>query len=504
MNKGKVYLVGAGPGDPGSMTLKSLHLIRRADVILYDHLIGASIAAMLPDRAELIPVGKHAGDHTMKQEDINDLLVKKAMEGKTVVRLKGGDPFLFGRGGEELELLAANDIPFEVVPGVSSATAVPAYFGIPLTHREYSSSVHVITGHRKKDGRGEIPYEILARSEGTLVFLMGVSALPEICSRLIDAGMSPDTPAALLQQGSLSSQQSIRAVLGTLAGECKKHVINTPGIIVVGEVCKLQEKFSWYEKLPLAGKRIIVTRPAGNSRELCMKLRKEGAEVIQAPSIRLTPVSGDDEKRLCNALSGLSGYDWIVFTSPSGVRFFFEKLQSEKIDIRKLLHLKFAVLGEGTGRELSKHGIFADAVPGIFNGESLGRLLSNVCRKNEKILLPRAKRGNPDIIERLKGFSVDDVPLYETAGNTVNTIDETGMIESGEVDYVIFTSASTVEGFVMSNPGLNYRKVNALCIGCQTASFAEEYGMHTVVSRSASADALTDLVLSQCEKTPAS
>ena len=259
MKQGKVWLVGAGPGDIGLFTLKGMEILSQADVVVYDSLVGQGVLAKIPPSARLINVGKRADRHTMKQEQINQVLLEEAQKGYRVVRLKGGDPFLFGRGGEELELLTANGIPYEVVPGVTSSIAVPAYNGIPVTHRDFCSSVHIITGHRRAGREYDIDFQALVNTRGTLVFLMGIAALNDICQGLLDAGMDPKMPAAVLQKGTTSDQKRVVATVATLKEEVERQGIETPAIIVVGRVCQLSEEFGWYERLPLAGWKVLVT-----------------------------------------------------------------------------------------------------------------------------------------------------------------------------------------------------------------------------------------------------
>ncbi len=321
MKTGKVWLVGAGPGDIGLFTLKGLKVLERADVVVYDSLVGQGVLSRIPEGAKLINVGKRASHHIMRQENINQVLLEEAQKGLRVVRLKGGDPFLFGRGGEELELLEENGIPYEVVPGVTSSIAVPAYNGVPVTHRDFCSSVHIITGHKRAGKEYDIDFRALVNTKGTLVFLMGVSALPDICAGLMNAGMEKDMPAAILQKGTTAGQKRIVATVSTLEEEVKRQGIETPAIIVVGKVCTLAEKFGWYEKLPLAGWKVLVTRPKELVSRTADKLREKGAEVLELPAIRTVPM--EDQSRLYGAMDQLETYQWIVFTSPTGVRVFF-------------------------------------------------------------------------------------------------------------------------------------------------------------------------------------
>lgn len=493
---GKVWLVGAGPGDVGLFTLKGKQVLEQAEVVVYDSLVGDGVLAMVPAGARLINVGKRAGHHLMKQEMINQVLLEEAQKGYRVVRLKGGDPFLFGRGGEELELLSEHGIPYEVVPGVTSCIAVPAYNGIPVTHRDYCSSVHVITGHKKAGQSYNIDFEALVRTGGTLVFLMGVTALEDICSNLIKAGMSPSVPAAILQQGTTAGQKRIVATVGTLKEEVDRQGILTPAIIVVGGVCEVADRFEWYEKLPLAGCKIVVTRPKELISQMADRLRKQGAEVLELPAIALSPV--EDDRKIRECLEQLEKYQWIAFTSPSGVKIFFEFLKKNGKDIRALGRAKLAAIGKGTKRELEARGMYPDLMPEVFDGASLGKKMAECCEENSRILIPRAAIGNAEIIRGLsvrKDLVVDDVATYETRYEVQSIIDESGAFERGEITYAVFTSASTVRGFVHALPGLEYSKVKAVCIGKQTAAQAEEYGMHTYTAKEASIDSLVELVI---------
>ena len=442
---GKVWLVGAGPGDLGLFTLKGMQVLLQADVVVYDSLVGQGVLSKIPAKTRLINVGKRAANHTMPQEQINQVLVEEALKGNKVVRLKGGDPFLFGRGGEELELLSENGIPYEVVPGVTSSLAVPAYNGIPVTHRDFCSSLHIITGHKKAGEPYDIDFDALVRTKGTLVFLMGVKALPDICNSLMKAGMDPDMPAAILQKGTTAGQKRIVATVSTLEEEVKRQGIETPAIIVVGKVCCLADSFEWYEKLPLAGFKVVVTRPRENASVTSEKLRNLGAEVLELPAIRTEPV--EDQTKLYDALDRIREFDWIVFTSPIGVRVFFDEMKKAHKDIRSLFGAKIAAIGQGTKKELEKRGIFVDLIPPVYDGETLGRTLCEACSGNEKILLPRAKMGSFEILKELEkkpGLTICNVATYDTFYENSSLIDEKKLFESGEADCAVFTSASTV------------------------------------------------------------
>lgn len=493
---GKVWLVGAGPGDAGLFTLKGREVLQEADVVVYDALVGPGILAMIPDSARLIFAGKRAGNHFLRQEETNRVLLEEALAGNRVVRLKGGDPFLFGRGGEELELLAANGVPFEIVPGITSAIAVPAYNGIPVTHRDFCSSVHIITGHRRSDHTYDIDFGALVRTRGTLVFLMGIAALPDICAGLLAAGMDPDTPAAVLERGTTADQRRISATVGTLESACAAAAVQTPAIIVVGKVCSVADTFSWFEKRPLAGVRVLLTRPRELISSMAGILRRRGAEVLELPAIRTAPVS--DDTALQEALARLAdhGFDWLVFTSPTGVKVFFRKLM-ETGDIRSLGGVKIAAIGQGTEKALQGFGLRPDFLPSVYDGRTLGAELVKVCAPGSRLLIPRAALGNPELTEELTRegrLAVTDVPTYDTLYESSRVLDEKTLLESGEVDFAVFTSASTVRGFAESVKGADLTKVKAVCIGRQTESAARALGMRTWVARKATLEALADCV----------
>ena len=495
MKQGKVWLVGAGPGDEGLLTVKAKQLIERADVVVYDALVGKSILAGIPSRVELLYVGKRASHHTLPQKEINHCLVEYARQGKNVVRLKGGDPFLFGRGGEEIEELHRQNIDFEVVPGVPSALAVPAYNGIPVTHRDYCSCVHIITGHKKNGERLDMDFEALCRLGGTLVFLMGTSALGEICQGLLLAGMSPDTPAALLSRGTTAGQQKVLASLATLEEQTRHQQPKTPAIIVVGQVCALSQEFAWYETLPLSGMKVVVTRPRQRSRQLVEKLRQLGAEVFEIPTIVTTPIS--DNRLLQEKLQQISMYQWLVFTSPTGVDIFFEECYQSRFDIRQLSCVKIAVIGEGTRKQLEKKGLQAQLMPPVYQAGALGRVLADRLNPGDHILIPRAKEGSRELLQELdrkNNVVVDDVPTYETTYPGIAETIRTEIAGEGQC-ITVFTSASTVKGYIRSMEGTDFTKVYAACIGEQTGREARHWGMKTFVAEKATVDSLVDLVL---------
>lgn len=490
---GKVWLIGAGPGDVGLLTLKGYEVLMRADVVVYDSLLSDSVLALIPDTAKKIDAGKRAGNHKLRQEETNRLLLKEAMEGKQVVRLKGGDPFLFGRGGEELELLKENHVDYEVIPGVTSAIGVPAYNGIPVTHRDYCSSIHIITGHKKQNDTYDIDFEALVRTKGTLIFLMGISALSDICNNLLHAGMDPDMPAAVLQEGTTANQKKVIGTVATLQEKAKEARIKAPGIIVVGKVCELSMDYSFIEHKPLFGCKILVTRPRELSSFMAKKLRDEGAEVVEMPLIQIKPV--ENRERLQLALSRIEQYHWIAFTSPTGVRVFFELLQEMGMDIRRLSHLKIAALGTGTNRELRSRGIFADVIPKCYDGASLGEAIAEAAKPGEKIFLPRASVGNQEILERLSGFEVDDVPIYDTIACVNDTIDIQNEIKEGRIHLVAFTSSSSVRAFKKAYPDMDGSNVCAACIGKQTLETALSYGMKGFMAKEATIDSMVESII---------
>ena len=490
---GKVWLVGAGPGDMGLLTIKGEQVLKQADVVVYDALVGQGVLNLIPDSAELIFAGKRSGNHYLKQEETNLILLEEAKKGKKVVRLKGGDPFVFGRGGEELELLVESNIPFEIVPGVTSAFSVPAYNGIPVTHRDYCSSVHIITGHKRKDSTYDIDFKALVNTKGTLVFLMGISALTDICNGLINAGMDKDMPAAVLEKGTTSAQRKTVATVSTLESECLKNNVQTPAIIVVGEVCTLSDTFNWFYKKPLSDVKVVVTRPKELVSGLSDMLRKEGAEVLELPSICTKAVK--DDRNVIKSIQNLENkkFDWVVFTSPSGVRIFFEKLMKIS-DVRAFSNVKIAVIGQGTKKALLNYGLKADFIPSVYDGATLGRELAHVCKPNDRILIPRAAIGNKELTDELKTFDVTDIATYDTEYVKSRLIDIKQEIENNEITFAVFTSASTVKGFVNSIGEMDFKMVRAVCIGKQTKAAAESYGMQTFVSEKATLESLVECV----------
>ncbi|MDP2644834.1 MAG: uroporphyrinogen-III C-methyltransferase [Desulfobacterales bacterium] len=467
LQKGKVYLVGAGPGDPGLITVKGLQCIQQADVIIYDFLAAPQLLKSAAKDAEIIYVGKKGGDHTLSQGGINALIVKKAQEGLAVTRLKGGDPFIFGRGGEEAETLVENDIPFEIVPGVSSAIAAPAYAGIPLTHRTFNSTLAFITGHEDpaKDA-SRINWEALAKGIETIVFLMGVKNLPNITRRLVEHGMAPDTPVALVQWGTTPRQKTVTGTLRNIVEQVQSAGLSSPAITVVGHVVQLRETLKWFETRPLMGKEIIVTRAREQASDLVNLLSDLGAQCLECPTIKVVPP--DDFAPLDRAIENIGAYDWLIFTSINGVNFFFERLYALGKDVRVLHQLKTASIGPATSGRLLEFGIRSDILPESFRAESIVAAFSSRNVDRCRILLPRAKEARPILPVELRkmGALVDEVAAYRTRADRENVDQLLTCLEEKSIDLITFTSSSTVSNFKSLLPA---EKFEALMAGVTVA-----------------------------------
>lgn len=500
MEKGFVALVGAGPGEIGLLTLKGKEYIEKADVVVYDRLVSPEILDLIPTGAKKIDVGKDSGNHKIPQENINSILLSEAQEGNIVVRLKGGDPFLFGRGAEELELLVENNIPFEVVPGITSALSVPSYAGIPVTHRDFCSSVHIITGHQKKNEALKINYEALSQLGGTLVFLMGVANLKEIMEGLIGVNMDKHTPAAVIENGTRPNQRKVVGTIENLYERADMGQIKSPSIIVVGKVCELSDKYDWFTKRPLFGKKIIVTRPKISGNTLSVKLRNLGAKVYDYPCIEIQEIINNET--LKSEMGHISEYSWLVFTSKNGVQIFFDYLLKEKMDCRVLSNIKIAAIGSQTAQSLYDRGIIADFVPDVFDGEHLANGLAEIIDKKERVLLVRALMGTEEIpnILRERGIFFKDVPIYKTLFKNENAQHIESLIDQNEVNFITFTSASTVEGFINSIPEVDLSKVTGICIGDKTALRAKHYGIKHVISEEATIDSMLAKILEVCNE----
>jgi len=480
---GIVYLIGAGPGDPGLITVRGRERLAQADVVVYDRLVDPSLLEAARPDAERIYVGKAADRHTLPQEEINRLLVEKARAGLRVARLKGGDPFVFGRGGEEAQALAAAGVPFEVVPGVTSAVAAPAYAGIPLTHRDLAASFAVVTGHRRseaeataEDGLG-LDWEALA-SIDTLVFLMGVTNLPVIAERLVRAGRDPRTPAAAIRWGTTPRQEVIAGTLEDIVARAEAAGLRPPAVVVVGEVVALRDDLRWFDTRPLFGLRVLVTRSRAQASRLSARLRALGAEPVEFPSIKILPP--EDWAPLDRAIVHLDRYDWVIFTSANGVRFFWERLERAGKDGRAFAGIRLGAIGPATGDALRQRGLRADLVPSRYVAEAVLAEIGPV--EGLRVLLPRADLARPALAEGLRraGATVEEVVAYRTVRPSEG--DAEGVrraLADGEIDVLTFTSSSTVRNLLTALdplPPLPESTIVA-CIGPITAQTAREAGL---------------------------
>lgn len=479
-----IYLVGSGPGDPGLITLKGIRCLQQADAVVYDRLAPKSLLEYARPEAELIYVGKKSGKPSMKQEEINALLAELGRTGKTVVRLKGGDPYVFGRGGEEaLELLGAG-IPFEVVPGVTSGIAAPAYAGIPVTHRGVSTSVAFVTGHEDpaKD-RADVDWGKLANAADTLVLYMGVGRLREISGELIAAGKSPDTPAACIRWGTVPGQRTITGTLRDIAGRIAAADLKPPAITVVGDVVALRDSgLDWFERRPLFGRRVVVTRARKQAGELSQELERLGAGVIEFPTIEIRPP--EDYGPLDEAIRGLDSFDWLVFTSVNGVDAFLARLAHHGLDLRAIpQEAKIAAIGPATAEKIREIGLRVDLVPREYRAESLLEEMTGSTLDGRRVLIPRAKVAREILPEKLReaGAVVVVPPAYESVPSSDGKDGVAERLASGEVDCVTFTASSTVENFVKAFGAEEAARLLAetrvACIGPITADTARAYGL---------------------------
>jgi uroporphyrinogen III methyltransferase/synthase len=473
MKQQKVTLVGAGPGDKGLLTIKGLQRIQAAEVVLYDRFVSEEILQLIPEKAEKIDVGKNVGNHPVPQGTINALLLEKARQGFNVVRLKGGDPFVFGRGGEEAQILEENGIPYEVVPGVSSAIAGAAYAGIPVTHRACASSLHIITAHAQNNKVPSIAYNELAKLNGTMVFMMSVSAIEDICNGCITVGMNTEMPAAIVENATLNTQRKFFGTIKTLPAIARENNVGSPAIIVIGEVCGSPYVCDWFGKKPLLGKRVIVAKSKPGQSTLSEGLRELGCIVAETPCPKIVPL----------AFKNIKDYSWLVFTSVTGVNIFFDYLIATEFDIRNLSHLKIACVGPETEKEVKKYGIKIEYRPDEYNGEALARGLASLVSDGEKLFLARAKNGAKDLTDILSsaGIAFDDVPIYEKIKST----ERSNIINENDFDFVTFTSSFAVEDF---------GKIKAVCIGEKTAAAARAHGMEVYVSKEATIKSMIEKI----------
>ena len=500
---GKVYLVGAGPGDPGLLTIRGKECLERADVVCYDYLANPALLDLASKRAERIYVGRRGRGAYLEQEQVNRLLIDKALQGKVVVRLKGGDPFVFGRGGEEAEAVAAAGIPFEVVPGVTSAVAVPAYAGIPVTHRTLASTVTFVTGHEDPlKGGTTLEWPRLATASGTLVFLMGMKNLPSIVEHLTKEGKPPHTPVALIRWGTRAGQRTVTGTLGDIVAKAEQAEMEPPTVIVVGEVVTLRAQLNWFETRPLFGKRILVTRAQAQAGELSRLLADWGADPVECPTIEIVPP--EDPTGLDRAIGALDRYQWLIFTSVNGVRPFMRRMRELGKDARALAGCRIACIGPRTADVLAGYGLQCDLLPAEYQAEGLLAALGETGVAGQRILLARAAVGRDILPDQLRasGADVTVVVVYRTIRPAVEVERLKDLLLRQELHMLTFTSSSTVRNFAgLFDSPEEMRKLTAgietACIGPVTARTAEEEGLSvTVLARENTVPALVDAVVS--------
>lgn len=480
---GSVYLVGAGPGDVGLLTRRGAELIGRADVLIHDALIDADLVRLAPKTAEIIYAGKRANNHAIPQEELNQLLIKHAKAGKTVVRLKGGDPYVFGRGGEEVEELVAAKIPFEVVPGVSSAVAVPSYAGIPLTHRAHASSYTVITGHEDPTKEEAcVDWQNIAQGSGTKIILMGVNQIRKIAQLLVTHGSAPSTPVAVVRWGTTGRQQTLEGTLETIADLVDQAEFTAPAVIIVGGVVGLRSKLNWFEKRPFFGKRIVVTRTREQASVLCNELAERGADVIEIPTIKIVPP--ENKEALKDALLSLHEYDWIVFTSSNAVTTFFGYFFKGYEDIREFGRTRIAAVGSSTAECVRELHLRVDVVPPQYVASKVAAAMNAFENlENLRVLLIRAEVANPELpLQLLKlGAIVDDVACYKTMPETEDDDGAAARFLEEGADWITFTSSSTAENFHQRFPlpelVLKFPKLGFASIGPETTKTLARLGV---------------------------
>ncbi len=485
---GTVYLVGAGPGDPMLLTLRGQECLQQAEVVLYDYLANPLLLNHVPAQAERIYVGRRGRGRYQDQEAIIRLMIEKARAGRVVVRLKGGDPFVFGRGGEEAEAVAAAGLPFEVVPGVTSAVAAPAYAGIPVTHRTLASTVTFVTGHEDPaKGAATLDWPSLASRQGTLVFLMGMKNLPVIVEHLLTEGKPGDTPAALIRWGTRPDQRTLVGTLKTIVGQAQAAALEPPTIIVVGEVVRLRDQLNWFETRPLFGKRILVTRAKEQAGELTQLLRAYGADPVECPTIQIVPPESWDE--LDGAVARLSRYHWLLFTSVNGIRPFMERLRQHNLDSRALASLRIACIGPRTAQELARYGLRADLLPAEFQAEGLLEAMKASGVAGKQVLIPRAAVAREILPEQLRtlGAEVSVVTAYRTICPPADRAQLKELLRQGAIHLITFASSSTVRNFAQLFDSQHEMKTLTAgtviaCIGPITAQTAADVGMPATIT----------------------
>ena len=493
---GRVYLVGGGPGDPGLLTVRAAELLATADAIVIDALISDEIRAMINPSAEIIDAGKRAGAHSMSQEQISERLVELARGGRVVVRLKGGDPFVFGRGGEEADELRRAGIPFDVVPGVTAGIAGPAYAGIPVTQRSLATSVTLITGHESEETSG-VEWEALARLNGTIVFYMGLSRLPVISSQLVAAGMASSTPVAVISRATTTHQRTVRATLATIESAARDAALEAPALIVVGRVVELAESIAWFESRPLLGRTIVVTRARSQASDLAGRLVSMGARVLQFPMIEIQPP--ESWESLDAVVDDVERLGWVVFSSSNGVEAFFARLEEAGKDARSLHAARIAAVGAATAAALRQRGLLVDVIPEKYQSAALLPLLPPEL-PGVRVGVVRAESGNDELLDELRsrGALVSLGVAYRTVGVAQGRDELMALLRTGGVDAVTFTSGSTVEHFCTAlgaDPGSSLRDVRLISIGPLTTRAAEAAGLRIdATADEASVGALADTV----------
>ena len=501
MKRGKVYLIGAGPGDIGLLTIKGFKCLQKAEAVVYDFHLNAQILNYINHEAEFIYAGKRGGHHAMTQDEINQALVNKAKEGKIVCRLKGGDPFIFGRGGEEAEELVKEGIEFEIIPGVSSSIAAPAYAGIPLTHRKYSSSFAVITGNEDiTKPESTIEWAKLAYGFDTLVFLMGVKNLSAITSKLIEHGKSPDTPAAVVRWGTRPDMKTVVSDLKNIANIVKEENIRPPAVMVIGNVVKLRETLKWYENKPLFGQRVLVTR---EYTEDYSPLEDLGAEIFEFPTIKIAPP--ENYKELDETIEKIETYNWLIFTSANGFQYFIQRLLDKEKDIRDLKGIKICAIGTKTAGKINNYGIKVDLIPEEFNAEGLIKAFGQNL-KGIKILLPRAEKAREIFPEKVSelGGEIDTPVAYRAIKPEKHGKRLKRFLKEGRITIATFTSAATFNNFIdiMGDDALDVLKdVTIAVIGPVTAKAIEKAGLKvSIMPEEATIKAMVDEIISRTTK----
>lgn len=499
---GTVYLVGAGPGDVGLLTLRGAELLRRADVVVYDALVNPDLLRLAPKSAEIIYGGKRAKAHAIPQEDLNQLLVAKAKLGKCVVRLKGGDPYVFGRGGEEAEELADASVPFEVVPGISSIIAAGNYAGIPITHRDHCSSFTVFTGHEDPNKvTSNLDWSRLAQDSGTKVVLMGAERIRQVAAQLVAHGADKKMPVAMIRWGTTGRQRVIEGTLGNIADIADKAKFGAPAVTLIGGVVGLRKKLNWFERRPLFGKRVVVTRTREQASQLSVRLAELGADVLEIPTIKIAPPQ--DKVALVESIVGLGEYDWLVFTSPNGVTAFFDYYFKVKDDLRDLGQLRFAAVGPATAAKIKELHLHVDAMPEKYVAKAVAKAIGEIeSVENLRLLLLRAEVSTPELPKQLEemGAIVDDVAVYRTVPETEDITGAATRFEEEGADWITFASSSAVENFNarfdLSKCLKKFPKMKLLSIGPETSKAILELGCKSAIeSRQHNIDGMVSALL---------